>query len=478
MVAVDVGRAGELVAALASAGRDLESAAQAARHHLHAVGEPSGAPALVEDVAAWTRRTGSELASRTEQVVHLDTVAVSRVGGLGAAGRPGVAAPAGGATDGEEGRFHLDVRGVGDLDHLFLQLAAVGVLDRCPLPGDVPGRARLFATLPADLVDGLTRQAPAAIGGADGVPFALRDRANRLLLAREIARLEGLGSTASVADRRLLRDLRTWQRDTDLMVVKLDAARGRVVLARGDLDRATHVAVLVPGAGLTIEELSRRHLGWLDGLHARMGDHGGPGRAGVVLWLDYDSPAQLVPQAVRRQAATDAATRLPAFLEGIAGVERELVTTLGHSYGSVVLGRSLADHPGRLATDQVVALGSPGMGVQLSRHLHLREDQRLYAATLAGDPIAHVGQWNPLVGEAGRAVHGPDPRRLGVARTIELSTHDLPDADPLQRHMQYLEEGSSALGVLAGLASGRTASGAPGRGRPGPPAPGHRVPAG
>jgi hypothetical protein len=448
MVAIDAERAQELVAGLSSAGHDLDDLAQDARRLLQAAERPSGAPALVEDVAGWARRTAAELSSRVDEIVRLDTVGV-----VHAAGRR---------------RLHLEVGAVGGLDELLERLAAVGILGFCPPDGQVSGRRAALAALPPDLVAGLVRQAPGVLGGADGVPFAIRDRANRLLLAREVRRLEALGPAADARQRRLLRDLQAWQEDPDLTMVKLDAARGRVVLARGDLDRAGRVAVIVPGAGLTMHGISRRHVGWMDALYRGMGrgagdavsrragsgDGADPSGAAVVLWLDYDSPAQLVPGAVRRHAATDAARRLPAFLDGLAGVDRELVTTLGHSYGSVVLGRSLADHDARLATDQVVALGSPGMGVQLSRELGLHDDQRLYAATFAEDPIAHVGRWQPVLGDVGRAIHGPDPRRLGAARTIELSTHDLADDGVVERHMQYLEPGSSALGVIADLASG------------------------
>lgn len=448
IVAIDVPSARWLAEQLSSAGHDLDGAAREARGLLLSADRPSGAPALVEDVADWTRRTATELAARIDRLVRLDTVAVDRFAtGVTVAGADGA----------RTRRLHLDVGGVTDIDELLGQLATLGILGRCPRPGSAEARRTAVAALPEVLVAGLAAQVPQLFGGADGVPFPIRDRANRRLLHWEVRRLEAKGAAAGVRERRLRRDLARWRADHGLGVIKLDAARGRVVLARGDLERAGHVAVIVPGAGLALHGISRHHLGWMDDLQAVMQrrlDAGRGGDAAVVLWLDYDSPERLVPGAVRRQAATDAARRLPAFLDGVAGVEREAVTTIGHSYGSVVLGRSLADHEGRLATDRAVALGSPGMGVQLSRELGLHDDQRLYAATFDDDPIAHLGQWHPVLGDLGRAVHGPDPRRLGAARTIELSTHDLADGDAVDRHMNYLEPGSSALGVIADLASG------------------------
>ena len=435
--------AGELVAALRAVGRELETDARQLRRLLLEVDRTSGAPALIEDVSRWAQRLAVELDERIDRVVRLDAAVLSVTG-----------------TGVEQ---FLDVRGIEDLDELLVSLAALGVLPSCPRPGDARSRRAALASLPTALLARLAEQAPEAIGHADGVPFWARDHANRILLRRHIARLEARAGQLSVADRRLLIDLRSWRDATDLQVVKLDTARGRVVLARGDLDTASHVAAIVPGAGLTIHGISRRHEAWMRHLHeemvVRLGASGQQAPA-TVLWLDYDSPDRLVPAAVRRGAATDAARRLPGFLDGVAAAGPRLVTVLGHSYGSVVIGRSLADHPARLAADQLVALGSPGMGVQLSRELDLREDQRLLTATFDEDPIAHVGRWGPLTGDLGRVIHGPDPRRLRVAEPIELSTHDLPDAGPLERHLQYLEEGSSALRLLADLAAGS-----------GPPAP-------
>lgn len=431
--------ASELVVALSAAGRELEADAARARHLLLAVDRPSGAPALLEDVADWAVRLAVELADRIDRVVRLDAVV-----------------PAGAGTGGAE-RF-LDVRGSDDLDELLVALTGLGVLPSCARPGDVASRPAVLARLPGDLLDRLAEQAPEAIGRGDGVPFAARDRANRVLLERHVRRLEMRAPALSVAERRLLLDLRSWRDAPDLQVVKLDVARGRVVLARGDLDTASHVAAIVPGAGLTLHGVSRRHEAWMHRLHDEMAHRlaadDRDGAPAAVLWLDYDSPARLVPGAVRRGAATDAARRLPGFLDGVAAAGPALVTVLGHSYGSVVLGRSLADHPGRLAADQLVALGSPGLGVQLSRDLALRDDQRLLAATFDEDPIAHVGQWSPLTGDLGRAIHGPDPRRLRAVESIALSAHDLADAGPVERHLQYLDEGSSALRVLADLAAG------------------------
>lgn len=439
VVALAPGPASALVSRLRGTGGRLEGDAARARSLLLAVDRPSGAPALLEDVAVWADRAASGLADRIAEVVRLDTAVPSGLGPRRAS------------------EWHLDVRRVADVEELLWSLVRVGVLDACPPPGDVRARRRTLGRLDPELLGGLARQIPRVLGGADGLPVHVRDRANRRLLARAIAGLERRAPLAG-PERRLLAQLRAWRDDADLALVKLDLGRGRAVLARGDLDRATHVAAIVPGAGTTLAALSRRHTGWMDRLHAavqrRLAVDGRSGRVATVLWLDYDAPERLVPDAALGSAAGDAAQRLPDFLAGLERPGRRLVTVLGHSYGSVVLGRTLAERPGEVAADQLVALGSPGLGVQTARPLRLREDQRLFAATFAGDPVAYAGRFLPVVGDLGRAVHGPDPRRLEDAETIALSTHDLEVEDPAALHGQYFAEGSSALATLADLAAG------------------------
>jgi hypothetical protein len=396
----------------------------------------------------------------------------------------------------------------------------VGLLEQCVPIGDLGARHAVLSRLSPAVAALLLRQVPELLARADGAPYALRDRANRRLLRRELDRLDtrarhlearlredlgglplavpdlgtslglhrqlltvrGLPAGVWVAftrrhrqlleTRALHEQLVAWRDDRGLRLLALDVPRRRVVLARGDLDTASHVSVLVPGANSTLLTIGAAYTGWMERLQdvaqQRLELEGGTGSAATVLWLDFDAPQGLIPAAMGSGPAEEAAARLPGFLAGVAAVDRELVTTLGHSYGSVVLGRSLARHPGGVASDQLVALGSPGMGVQGAEALGLRDDQRLYASTLPGDPISAVGRWNPVTGDLGRAVHGPDPRRLEGVETVALPVHDLDTGGGRvqragERHMQYLAPGSVALGTFADLVAGRQRYGHRGR---------------
>ena len=493
-VAIAPGPAQSLVQALRGAGRDLEDAADTGWRLTARIDGRSDAPARLEDVAAWSRRCANDLDARVERLVALDRAPVT-------VQRPG------GVT-----RLHVDLTGVTDFARLLSILSEVGLLPGCVPAGEPAARHRAFTLLPPEIVALLLRQVPDLLARTDGLPFTLRDRANRRLLGHELTRLRahargleagiraelsslgvheprldsspalhrqllavrglsGQGWVALSQRHRQLIELRAlqqqltrWRVDEDLQLVALDLPKRRVVLARGDLDTASHVAVLVPGANSALLTIGRSYVPWMDRLQEvtqqRLELEGGAGRAATVLWLDFDAPEGLIPAALGTGPANEAAGRLPAFLDGVAAVDRELVTTIGHSYGSVVVGRSLARRAGGVASDQVVALGSPGMGVQGDRELGLRDDQRLYASTLPGDPISAVGRWNPVTGDLGRVIHGPDPRRLSGAETVALPVHDL-DARgtrvqrATERHMQYFESGSVALGTFADLVAGR-----------------------
>jgi hypothetical protein len=492
LIALAPGRAGELIRLLRGASRDLEDAADGSRVLLLEVSRSTAAAGLLEDVAAWSRRLARELTERLERIAALEQEPLAVV------------------RDGRLVHLYLDVRDADVVDDVVGMLVDTGVLGGCVPGGDPAARHAALDRLPKSLVRALTAQVPRLLGSADGVPFRIRDAANRRLLAHELrrlsahrgriaaglrdemarlgfpdsdprstpelhrlllaARVDGRTWVALTAQHRRLqendalhRQLAGWRDDPALRVLKLDVAGGRAIVARGDPDTATHVATIIPGANTTLLGLGGAYAGWMDRLHRVSQDRvqlEGPGAASTILWLDLDAPQGLVPAAMGTGPADDAADRLASFLAGVGAVDRTLVTTIGHSYGSVVLGRTLAAHPGAVESDQLVALGSPGMGVQRGRQLGLRADQRLYASTLPGDPIAAVGTWNPVTGDLGRVVHGPDPRRLGATETISLPVHDLPVEGGrirrgVDRHMQYLDEGSVGLGTFADLVAGR-----------------------
>jgi Alpha/beta hydrolase len=215
---------------------------------------------------------------------------------------------------------------------------------------------------------------------------------------------------------------------------------GRVVEVLGDLARADHVAVVVPGSGHRLDDfwtstapMSPRRTGLR--LLAEVERQFPTLHAAVVVWLGYDTPENVDLVAARSDRAVTGAADL-------AGLTRILppgvgITLIGHSYGSVVAGRAAAT----ARADDIVLLGSPGVDVATAADLHTAAT--VWAATADSDPIRFV----PSVRLAGLG-HGADPTAasFGARRfaTGGISGHD-----------DYYLPGSTSLANLARIVAGR-----------------------
>ncbi|SDT71074.1 alpha/beta hydrolase [Actinoplanes derwentensis] len=223
-----------------------------------------------------------------------------------------------------------------------------------------------------------------SLAGAEGIPVADRDIANRLLLGDQRRDLESMAKRGTDPDR--IRDLRE---GLDRLNARLEddtgpraylvglslADEGRAVVALGDPDRATNVLTHVPGMTSDLRSLSGE-LTRAERVAVRSGELGPGGSTSAVMWLDYDAPDFLHEAASPRQAR-EGAVELRRFQEGLRAThegEPARQTVLGHSYGSLLVGSAAAG--GRLEADSVVFVGSPGVGVD--------------SATLLGVPADHV----------------------------------------------------------------------------------------
>ncbi|MEU8815187.1 alpha/beta hydrolase [Actinoplanes sp. NPDC048796] len=273
-----------------------------------------------------------------------------------------------------------------------------------------------WAGLPPAQRQWLLATEPGVPAGLDGVPAADRDIANRLLLDNRRAELDRAITYARGDDRDRLRSVRDGLAalsdrlaDGDgprAYLLRLDlAGEGRAVVALGDPDRAGNVLTQVPGMTADLAsfggELTRA-----ERVVTRAAELGPRVASSAVLWLDYDAP-DFVDEAARSRQAEAAAPVLRRFQDGLrAGHEGPAArqTVLGHSYGSLVVGRA-ASGPG-LDADSVVFVGSPGVGVDSASDLRLRSGE-VWSSTARNDVI----QWVP-VAPAGLA------RDLAVAAAV------------------------------------------------------------
>jgi hypothetical protein len=280
--------------------------------------------------------------------------------------------------------------------------------------------ARFFAALgPADR-QRLSNRYPQIVGNLDGVPAALR-------MAVNAHRASGL------AGRQILEyDPR---------------GDGRIAEVVGDLASADRIAVIVPGVDTRLDNFDRstatkvrRSPSWQahqlkDQIHRVDPD----ARVAVVAWLGYDPPEGIGRDAIREERATIGAEALDRFVAGLAtNNPMASVTVVGHSYGSVVTG--LASHGfGRQVTD-VVAIGSPGMGVD--RAGDLRTTARVWAGSAPAD-------WTRKL--PGIKLLGAGHGTLPVAAAF--GARSLPALLALD-HDGYFVPGTDSLKAMAGVVLG------------------------
>jgi len=297
-----------------------------------------------------------------------------------------------------------------------------------------------------------------SLGQLKGLPATVLDVSNRHRLRDDIARLvrtlafASAGSALAVAaakqlaeDRGILKGLA--HRDSVgsapqsyLLAYDPDAPRGQtgVVMSYGNPDDAKNVAVVVPGA--------QSHAGDL----TTPASHGinvydsmtSPSKA-VVVWLDGPEPPTIA-QAASDGFAQDSAPRLVDDLAALRVAHTQAaggdahVTLVGHSYGSYIVGKAMTQGAG---ADDVVFMGSPGVGVNHAADLHV-DPQHVWDGQAGDDPINLVrNRFTPGI------VFGNDPSD-GDFGGLHFSV------DGSHGHLQYYDPGSESMRNVGRIADG------------------------
>jgi hypothetical protein len=224
------------------------------------------------------------------------------------------------------------------------------------------------------------------------------------------------------------------------------AGDGLAVEAVGDLDRATHVAILIPGVDTKLANFDtglggvrmRAPAFWAQQLYGQMQAVNPLEPVAVIAWLGYDTPNGIGLDAIREDKAAQGAAALDTFVADLTAQHPGIgsITVVGHSYGSVVAGLAAPGLGPRVKN--IIAIGSPGMGVKNAAQLHT--GAKVYAGTAPSDWT----KWIPGVRLFG-AGHGTHPtdRSFGAL--------PLPVAG-VQGHDGYFVSGTASLRAMAELA--------------------------
>ncbi|MBC9732523.1 alpha/beta hydrolase [Nocardioides marmotae] len=326
-----------------------------------------------------------------------------------------------------------------------------------------------------DWWDGLTeaeREAvvtayPERIGAADGLPAAVRDDANRVVLDDDLATLgsKAEDGTISPAEERVLANAeqaRQALEDADAFEDPITGERpggllhlydpgafdgdGRVAIGVGDLDTADDVAVFTPGITTTMGDTTS-YTGQMINLYESTRYNGDGSSVATLFWLGYDAPdAFYDPATATEGRAEDGGRRLADMVDGLRASRPDdpaHLTAIGHSYGSTTTSYAAGDFD--LAADDVVLIGSPGAGPAGNAGDFSVGADNVYVGRDSRDIVAVLGD-EGWIGKGGLGL-GTDPSSDDFGAT-RFEAEDV-DRGPIRNwddaHGSYLHHDSESL---------------------------------
>ncbi len=243
---------------------------------------------------------------------------------------------------------------------------------------------------------------PDRIGNLDGIPALVRDAANRDNLQLLMGKLEGRddddSATKLVALREIDRQLRAGPKVGEPPMYLLgigDQGNGRAIVSYGNPDTARNVAAYVPGLNTSLDkEFAEGDLKRARDLSIAANQYGAP--AAAITWLGYDAPQSPDGLGSLSVAASGRADEGGlAFREFMGGIkvanenENPHMTAVGHSYGSRTVGAATQLGGGIPGVDDIVFVGSPGVGVDSAVELGVGQDH-VFVGAAANDVVTKL----------------------------------------------------------------------------------------
>jgi len=319
------------------------------------------------------------------------------------------------------------------------------------------------------------------VGSTDGIPAEYRDTANRQVLAEQRADLQGQLDELSERVRKNpldaveLRDqinglsaklhgLDDIQNrldsegsgKPDAYLLGIDSTHGQAIIAMGNPDTATNVATFVPGTGAGLDSIGG-DMERSDRMAQAAADAHSPSTS-VITWVGYSAPQDLT-DAAETGYAENAKHDLDQFQDGLRATHegaRSHNTVIGHSYGSTVIGHTAASEG--LDADDVVFVGSPGVGVDNASDLNLPPEH--VHATVAEHDMIHASNIGmDIIPGIDTDVHGPDPTSRDFGANVFESDPGTEGPDYKgglsgEAHSQYWDDGNKALKNMGKIIAG------------------------
>lgn len=290
--------------------------------------------------------------------------------------------------------------------------------------------AGLSPSLQAELIHDYPQQ----IGNRDGIPAVDRDKANRSYLPMLLSSLEADYAGAVGDEATALKDkidgVKGIQQQLDrgreprpyLLGIGSEG-NGRAIVSFGNPDSSKNVSAYVPGLNTKLSghfASSDVDRAW-NVAHAANKMYPDTTTASIV-WLGYDAP-QLdgfnwsATDVMREGDAKAGAPAYDGFLNGIRATHESgspHVTAVGHSYGSLTVGQA-TQQPGGIPADDVVLVGSPGVGVDKASDLGVGASH-VYVGAAENDQVTNLPTSHPLEYLAPGV--SSVPKRTGSVQTL------------------------------------------------------------
>lgn len=249
--------------------------------------------------------------------------------------------------------------------------------------------------------DGLTEEqrreyldvAPDLVGNLDGIPALARDEANRNYLPVLIDSLERQGGDDAETKLGGLRAIEEKLGKPTIPPMYLlgigDEGNGRAIVSYGNPDTSKNVSAYVPGLGTKLDgEFAGGTV--QRALDTAIGAQGHDPSSASIVWLGYDAP-----QNVDVISTGDAERGAPAYKEFMNGLgvtnenKDPHLTAIGHSYGSLTVGTAAQQNGGIPGADDIILLGSPGVGVDKAEDLGVGKEH-VYVGAADNDLVTQL----------------------------------------------------------------------------------------
>ncbi|MFD7947469.1 alpha/beta hydrolase, partial [Streptomyces sp. NPDC059744] len=317
------------------------------------------------------------------------------------------------------GRVGVGLPGSGSRVGAVVQQAERDYLNaRIPRDATPAGRKAWWDGLTQDQRDRYLVVSPDRIGNLDGIPAATRDAANRDNLRDLIGKLEGRDDAKSKKQlaglREIDRQLKENGKQPPMFLLGIgDEGNGRAIVSYGNPDTSKNVSAYVPGLNTSLDEEFAKN----DLKRARdtaIGAQGYDLSSASIVWLGYDAPQ--TPDGLGSLAvmgdgrAVKGGAAYSDFMGGVAATNQNKdphLTAIGHSYGSRTVGAATQRLGGIPGVDDIVLVGSPGVGVDHAVDLGVGAGH-VFVGAAANDPVTKLpSKLQSAVGAVGLVLAGP-----------------------------------------------------------------------